>query len=123
MPEIEFEPTNGALPPRSHLWGCLGPALLGLAIAVVALSSVGLGVAALLALFGVDPITSLTMVVLTDRGTAAGLAGAACLTIAMWAAHLADRRMGWVWWVAAGVIGYAIGALAVTALVAQTTPA
>jgi hypothetical protein len=87
-----------------------------LAAGMVALSSVGLPMALFLALFGVDPFTGIGLVIATDRGTMAGTAGALAGGIAMWIAHLANRRLAWAWWVASGVADYAVGALAIYGL-------
>jgi hypothetical protein len=103
--------------PRSHLWGCLGPLLFVLAAGIIALSSVGLPMAIFLGIFGVDPFTSIGLVVATDRGTLSGTTGALAGGLAMWIAHLANRRIAWTGWLASGIAGYAVGALAIYALV------
>lgn len=101
---------------RSHLWGCIGPLVFVLVVGTVALASVGLPMALLLALFGVDPLTSVAFVVASDRGTLAGMTGVLAGGIAMWIAHLANRRMVWTWWLACGIAGYAAGAFAIYGL-------
>lgn len=109
--------------PRSHLAGCLVPFGLALLVALVALTAVGLPMAFLLALFGTDPFSSIAFVLMTDRGTLAGVVGALVLGLAMWIAHLLDRRLSWPVWIGIGTAGYASGALAIWALVPQTSAA
>ena len=97
--------------PRSHLWGFLVPLFLGLAAAFVALMSVGIPMALLLGLFGTDPLSSIFIVVMTNRPTLAGVTGAAGVTLAMWLAHLLYRRIGVLPWLGVGVAGYFAGAV------------
>ena len=98
---------------RSHLWGFLAPLLLGLAGVAAALIAVGAPLAILLSLFGEHPLATLAFVVMTDRTTMAGAAGAAGLAVFMWFAHIANRRIGALPWLGTGIVGYFIGALAI----------
>jgi hypothetical protein len=109
--------------PRSHLYGFFGPLFFGFLVAVVALMSLGVPMAILLAMFGTDPFTAFAYVLMTDKGTLAGVTGAFGVTLAMWLAHLVNRRMAWLAWLGCGVAGYALGALAIWTFVPQMTPA
>lgn len=104
---------------RSHLTGCLVPLVLAVCVGFVALLFVGLPMALLLGLFGTDPFTSIFFVLMTHRGTLAGVTGALLLGLAMWIAHLLDRTIPWPRWLLIGIAGYAVAALAVTLLVPQ----
>ncbi len=108
---------------RSHWTGVFLPILIGIIVMFVALMSVGIPMALLLAMFGTDPFTSLYLVLVTDRSTLAGVTGSAGVVVGMWLGHLVSRSQNWLSWFAWGVAGYAIGALAISVLVPQTVPA
>ncbi|BCW90316.1 hypothetical protein sos41_34840 [Alphaproteobacteria bacterium SO-S41] len=97
--------------PRAHIWGLLVPLFLGLGAAFVALMSLGIPMAILLSIFGTDPFSAIAYAVMSDRGTLAGVTGAAGVTLAMWLAHLLYRRIGALPWLGVGVAGYFAGAV------------
>lgn len=105
---------------RSHVWGFLTPLLLGLGVAFVALMSLGIPMAILLSIFGTDPFSAVAAVVRSDRGTLAGVTGAAGVTLAMWLGHLLYRRIGALPWLGVGVAGYFAGAVWIMMTVPQT---
>ena len=106
--------------PRSHVWGFLTPLFLGLGVAFVTLMSLGIPMAILLSIFGSDPFSAIAYVVMSDRGTLAGVAGAAGVTLAMWLAHLLYRRIGALPWLGVGVAGYFAAAMWIMMTVPQT---
>lgn len=108
--------------PRSHLWGFLTPLFLGLLVAFIALLAVGVPMALLLSLFGTDPFSAIVYVVVSDRGTLAGVTGAAGVTLTMWLAHLVYRRIGVLPWLGVGIIGYFAGAMWILMTVPATGP-
>lgn len=85
--------------------------------------SVGVPMAILLSMFGSDPFSVMLYVLMTDKGTLAGVTGALGVAVAIWLAHLINRRMEWPAWFGSGGVGYAIGALAIWTFVPQMTPA
>jgi hypothetical protein len=94
--------------------------ILGIGVAFVTVMMLGIPMAILLSLFGTDPFTAILAVVVTDRGTLAGVTGAAGVTLAMWLAHLLYRRIGALPWLGIGVAGYFAGAMWIMMTVPQT---